>query len=876
MQTADQKICAPKSTQIAFSIILLLVFSLSGCGQDYKVAMSRLSETDVVFPKQTVTKITRVPLIADSPIDILWLVDNSPGATAIQPAFTQGINSFAKKYLSPGAESLLNKDLRIAAIPTDLYLAGSTACLAREDLVNDLLNNQDFPGWSVNPLNRKVLCSGATENNSHPLDGSVVNQGARNLSNWPSARMHAASWGVGDRAGSAFIFGGARLKDPAAVPASISNRYYKGIFGDFWKWDGAQWTWMSSPSNVYGLQTNPPSITPLSPGILYEAKPWLDPSGNLWLYGGKGWRTISNSFAAALAGLFALKDPSSVWTVNGNSSALGDRTSPSFATNMHNNEIWMFGGRSSQDETFYYQDLWNGTWNGTDWSWAKMHSGAGDPASFPSRRSTTTLWVDNSNRVYLFGGNCIENSGTQVPCWDFWRWERNVNGTAGAWTLLFNKVPSLPPDRDSASSWTDNAGSLWLFGGQNSDIFSNGMLLSYRGLDDLWKWSENAWSKITPSNAGPSARQGSSSWKDSKGNLWVFGGGNLYAKDDGQGSDIYFNDLWKYNPGQNKWTQVPSTETYPPDYSHLKKGVGYHDGNRVFSGVGKSRSNKAILTTKGTLDDLNKLSEDFKLNVTTGTDGSAPSSGFASLARFINDNEKLGPCNSELNNCAFFRPNSKRVLIHASNSFDFSQRDPATMTDVMTTVGSSIGQTSGSRFEKSYLDKFFKKLDNNLSNDPAYMTIGFINQTLNDCEALVEANPSYYPAPSGERNYFCSYQKFINELKSDTSNSLAQYSNGFDFRVADYSQALEPFGRIIENLSTSVIDIAEFQLEDLPDFSFSVVINVVHADGSMITVPPEFYTIEGKTLKITNPGFGQMVSLTDKLKVTYVQKTTAS
>ena len=45
----------------------------------------------------------------------------------------------------------------------------------------------------------------------------------------------------------------------------------------------------------------------------------------------------------------------------------------------------------------------------------------------------------------------------------------------------------------------------------------------------------------------PEGRYGAVSWTDSKGNLWLFGGGNY------SGSQNYFNDLWEFNPSTNQW-----------------------------------------------------------------------------------------------------------------------------------------------------------------------------------------------------------------------------------------------------------------------------------------------------------------------------------
>lgn len=117
-------------------------------------------------------------------------------------------------------------------------------------------------------------------------------------------------------------------------------------------------------------------------------------------------------------------------------------------------------------------------------------------------------------------------------------------------------VPSAtttPGGRDSASSWVDHQGNLWLFGGENCWSDCKG------SLNDLWKFdpTSSQWTWVSGansfnssgSNTDPSARFGAASWIDVSDNLWLFGGV-------GQG-----NDLWKFNPSASQWTKVNGNTT---------------------------------------------------------------------------------------------------------------------------------------------------------------------------------------------------------------------------------------------------------------------------------------------------------------------------
>jgi hypothetical protein len=55
----------------------------------------------------------------------------------------------------------------------------------------------------------------------------------------------------------------------------------------------------------------------------------------------------------------------------------------------------------------------------------------------------------------------------------------------------------------------------------------------------------------------PQGREGASSWTDSSGNLWLFGGTGLDANDNG--GDL--NDLWEYNTSTNQWVWMSGSST---------------------------------------------------------------------------------------------------------------------------------------------------------------------------------------------------------------------------------------------------------------------------------------------------------------------------
>jgi N-acetylneuraminic acid mutarotase len=150
-----------------------------------------------------------------------------------------------------------------------------------------------------------------------------------------------------------------------------------------------------------------------------------------------------------------------------------------------------------------------------------------------------------------------------------WRYKRHgppgVYGTKGV-----ASAGNVPGGRNSAATWIDSGGNLWLFGGgTNLDQLND--LWEYAPSGGTWKWVDGS---DTPNAIGvygtqgvaaasnvPGARQGAVAWTDSAGNFWLFGGygyGSV-AGDPTSGFD-YLNDLWKYSPSAATWAWLKGSD----------------------------------------------------------------------------------------------------------------------------------------------------------------------------------------------------------------------------------------------------------------------------------------------------------------------------
>ena len=114
--------------------------------------------------------------------------------------------------------------------------------------------------------------------------------------NWPGGRAWGASWV--DTRGHFWLFGGR----PRPGAGSYLN--------DLWRWDGANWTWMSgadttNSGGVYGVAGTPSVAN--TPGARDTAIAWKDVGGRLWLMNGFG--LDSTVTGGRLADLWAWEVP---------------------------------------------------------------------------------------------------------------------------------------------------------------------------------------------------------------------------------------------------------------------------------------------------------------------------------------------------------------------------------------------------------------------------------------------------------------------------------------------------------------------------------------------------------------------------------------
>ncbi|HEX2789569.1 MAG TPA: kelch repeat-containing protein, partial [Steroidobacteraceae bacterium] len=276
-------------------------------------------------------------------------------------------------------------------------------------------------------------------------------------------------------------------------------------------------------SGVYGTQGT--AAAGNVPGARQAATSWTDSSGNLWLFGGVGYDAAG--VVGNLSDLWRYSPSSAQWT-------------------------WVSGGNADNASGVY----------GTQ--------GTASASNLPGARYSASSWLDSSGNLWLFGGYGYDSTGSLGKLNDLWHY----SPSSGQWTWVSGEVgvdtggvygtlgtaaaTNVPGARQAASSWTDSSGNLWLFGGVGYD--STGAV---GNLNDLWRYTPSSaqWTWVSggiADNASgvygtqgtaaasnvPGGRNSISSWIDSSGNLWLFGGYGY----DSTGDLGYLNDLWQYNP----------------------------------------------------------------------------------------------------------------------------------------------------------------------------------------------------------------------------------------------------------------------------------------------------------------------------------------
>ena len=362
------------------------------------------------------------------------------------------------------------------------------------------------PPSTPSTANEWTWVSGSNVGNAKGVYGT---QGVPAATNVPGARDSAVTWT--DGSGNFWL--------------------YSGSGNDLWKFSPTtnMWTWVSgsnaggSVPAVYG--TLGVAAASNTPGYRSQAASWIDKSGNFYLFGGNGvggyindlwelnptaktWTWISGSNTANHTGVYGTLGTPAATNVPGARGGVVSWTDGS-------GNFWLFGGYGNDSTSTQgsLNDLWEFNPTAKTWTWMSGSNtanavgvygtqGVASASNVPGARGYAVSWIDPSGNLWLFGGipgylGIYSFEYDLNDLWEFsptnkeWTWVSGTNtiptgsyGQSGVYgTQGVAAASNVPGARDSAVSWVDSSGNLWLFGGSGYD--STGALV---GLNDLWRY----------------------------------------------------------------------------------------------------------------------------------------------------------------------------------------------------------------------------------------------------------------------------------------------------------------------------------------------------------------------------------------------------
>ncbi len=218
-------------------------------------------------------------------------------------------------------------------------------------LLNDL--------WKYLPSsNMWVWMGGTTYTDEFGEYGSL---GVPDPANIPGGRQRPVTWT--DNQGNLILFGGNGMGD--------NSQFTSDNLNDLWVYtlSTGNWTWKKGSTNgsgvVYG--TKGVSATANCPGGRNTAVAWKDPTGNLWMFGGRGYDELG--YSGQLNDLWKYQAANNSWT-------------------------WVDGSKVLNQ---------NGTY-GT--------LGVAHPANVPGGRDMHSSWTEPNGTFWIFGGNGRGATGT--------------------------------------------------------------------------------------------------------------------------------------------------------------------------------------------------------------------------------------------------------------------------------------------------------------------------------------------------------------------------------------------------------------------------------------------------------------------------------
>lgn len=429
------------------------------------------------------------------------------------------------------------------------------------------------------------------------LGSNVVNQqgisdtqGMPSQNNTPGARSRGGIFY--DQSGNVYLFGG----------YGVGQDGKQGYLNDLWQYtpNANTWTWVTGSSST--TYFGGPSINEAD--FAYWTVPNSNGSSDFYVFGG----TASYPYTY-MNSMVKYNTATQSWTtilgtVSGSNQAVTQQANIPGATSGASSvrigsKLYLFGGYGfiygntpGLKNQLWVYDTANPTAKWTLLAGSNQTLNAlsvtSDSAAAPGARQHAAMWVGSNGMIYMYGGSGYLDQAPGVSCpaggcqlSDLWQYNPSANQwsiiSTGAYnsaasygTRLYNSATNTPGSRDSATTWVDAQGNLWLYGGFVStaggadNVYYND-LWKYTPSTGNWTWVTGSSYDITQAVAGNNGfaaiygtrnlatnaaqaggKAGAMGIADnSTGNLWLIGGYGFGANNNTAG---YLNDVWKITP----------------------------------------------------------------------------------------------------------------------------------------------------------------------------------------------------------------------------------------------------------------------------------------------------------------------------------------
>lgn len=267
--------------------------------------------------------------------------------------------------------------------------------------------------------------------------------------------------------------------------------------------------------------------------------------------------------------------------------------------------FWVYGGRfrisgATSGPFQIYDELW--ALDPQSDRWQQVPPEGQSPRA---RTDTALVWDENSERLWLYGGNGSSDASTYIPLGDVW----SFDPASQAWTTLSTSGRAPAARLQHAMLFDSRRDRLVIYGGSDESAFGNAAVYSR----ELWALDvqTQTWSNLDDGTGdGPGGRFWVSLAYDTDRDLYVLFGGH----DDTQLGNR--NDTWVFDPETKAWKEAISGDTFnspitefcspPYDFALVDTNLPERRSNHVL--VWSARCSRTLLfggkTDCGSTDDL--------------------------------------------------------------------------------------------------------------------------------------------------------------------------------------------------------------------------------------------------------------------------------